>query len=91
MEGIVYPPNTRTALVGAENRCAVTCYLDATLFAMFARSRGYEYILFRQYPDQRRQRLSNMLRLWVNMLRRGFLIQVDIVGAILFVPKVCAY
>lgn len=66
-------------MVGSENRNYVTCYLDALLFAMFARLDSFEAILYNSFEDEPRKKLSGMLRLWVNMLRSGKLITVDLV------------
>ncbi|KAF2171015.1 hypothetical protein M409DRAFT_64005 [Zasmidium cellare ATCC 36951] len=77
-EGIVksYSPNTK--LLGAVNRESVTCYLDALLFAMFARLDSFEAMLYDSFEDVPRKKLAGLLRLWVNMLRSGRLITVDI-------------
>lgn len=72
-----YTPSIK--LLGAENRQYVTCYLDALLFAMFARLDCFEAILFNTFDDDPRQKLALILRLWVNMLRSGILITTDIV------------
>lgn len=72
-----YTPNIK--LLGAENRRYVTCYLDALLFAMFARLDCFEAILFNTFDDEPRRRLALILRLWVNMMRSGILITTDIV------------
>lgn len=79
VEGIVRQYNPDVHMLGAENRGAVTCYLDALLFAMFARLGSFEPILYTQFDDEPRRRLSTLIRLWVNMLRSGKLIQTDIV------------
>lgn len=78
--GILYDYNPSTKLLGAENRCNVTCYLGAVLFAMFARLDSFEGILYKSFEDLPRQKLSTVLRLWVNLLRSGKLITTDIVG-----------
>ena len=72
-----YDPQVK--LLGAVNRHNVTCYLDATLFAIFARLDSFEAILYNTFDDEPRKRLSTLLRLWVNSLRMGKLITVDIV------------
>ena len=72
-----YDPEVK--LLGAVNRHNVTCYLDATLFAIFARLDSFEVILYNTFDDEPRKRLSTLLRLWVNSLRMGKLITVDIV------------
>lgn len=79
IEGIIrnYTPNTK--LLGAENRQGVTCYLDALLFAMFARLDCFEAILYKSFNDEPRRKLVILLRFWVNMLRSGRLITTDIV------------
>jgi hypothetical protein len=79
VEGIVRQYDPDVHMLGAENRGAVTCYLDALLFAMFARLGSFEPILYTQFDDEPRRRLSTLIRLWVNMLRSGKLIQTDIV------------
>ncbi|KAI2733851.1 hypothetical protein CBS147332_866 [Penicillium roqueforti] len=77
IEGIIrnYTPNTK--LLGAENRQGVTCYLDALLFAMFARLDCFEAILYKSFNDEPRRKLVILLRLWVNLLRSGKLITTD--------------
>ena len=79
VEGIVRPYDPNIHMLGAENRGAVTCYLDSLLFAMFARLGSFEPILYTHFEDEPRRRLSTLIRLWVNMLRTGKLIQTDIV------------
>lgn len=80
IEGIIrnYTPNTK--LLGAENRQGVTCYLDALLFAMFARLDCFEAILYKSFNDEPRRKLAILLRLWVNLLRSGKLITTDMVS-----------
>lgn len=79
LEGILKAYDPRVQLLGAENRESVTCYLDALLFAMFARLDSFEAMLFDAFNDEPRRRLAALLRLWVNLLRSGRLITVDIV------------
>lgn len=64
---------------GAENRGNVTCYLDALLFAMFAKLSAFECMLKNDPADENHGRLAALLRLWVNMLRSGMLIHTDMV------------
>ncbi|KAI9794708.1 MAG: hypothetical protein M1835_006444, partial [Candelina submexicana] len=78
IEGIVRSYDPTLKLLGAENRGKVTCYLDALLFAMFARLGSFEGILYSAPQDEQRKRLVMLLRLWVNMLRTGKLITTDI-------------
>lgn len=78
-EGLVKTYDPSTKLLGAENRDGVTCYLDALLFAMFARLDSFEAMLYNSFDDLPRKKLAGLLRLWVNMLRSGRLITRDIV------------
>lgn len=79
VDGVIKRYDPSVHMRGAENRQGVTCYLDALLFAMFARLGSFEPILYTQFEDEPRRRLSTLIRLWVNMLRTGKLIQTDIV------------
>lgn len=79
VDGILKPYDPAVKMRGAENRGAVTCYLDSVLFSMFARLPSFEPILFNTFEDEPRRRLSTLIRLWVNMLRAGLLIHTDIV------------
>ncbi|KAL1297582.1 hypothetical protein AAFC00_006145 [Neodothiora populina] len=77
-EGLVKSYNPNTKLLGAENRSGVTCYLDALLFAMFARLDSFEAMLYNAFEDPPRKKLAGLMRLWVNLLRDGKLITTDI-------------
>lgn len=80
VEGIIKPYDLSVLMLGAINRGNVTCYLDALLFAMFARMDNFEPILCTNFEDEDepKRRLSTLIRLWVNMLRTGKLIPTDI-------------
>ena len=78
-EGIIQSYNPYVKLLGAINRQGVTCYLDALLFAMFARLGNFEAMLYKNFDDPPRKKLATLLRLWVNTLRAGKLITTDIV------------
>ena len=80
LEGKVNECNKDLALLGAENRECVTCYLDSLLFAMFARLGNFEGLLYDSPEDGPRNHLAGLLRLWVNMLRGEKLITTDIVS-----------
>jgi hypothetical protein len=73
-----YDPNI--VMLGAINRNMVTCYLDALLFAMFARLDSFEAMLYDNFEDEPRRKLAAVLRLWVNLLRTGQLIRVELVS-----------
>ncbi|KAK2070754.1 hypothetical protein P8C59_005226 [Phyllachora maydis] len=75
--GILQPYNPNIQMLGAQNRGAVTCYLDALLFAMFAKLTAFECMLKNDSTDQAGRNLAAWLRLWVNMLRSGKLIHTD--------------
>lgn len=77
-EGLLmeYQPNVK--LLGAENRKAVTCYLDSLLFAMFSRLDSFEAMLYNVFEENARNKLAMLIRLWVNLLRSGKLITTDI-------------
>lgn len=79
-EGIIQNYDPGVKLLGAINREGVTCYLDALLFAMFARLGSFEAMLYKNFEDPPRKRLATLLRLWVNMLRAGKLITTEIVS-----------
>lgn len=73
--------NPSVQMLGAENRGGVTCYLDALLFSMFCKLDAFECMLRTEFPaDDPKTKLVNLLRVWVNMLRSGQLINVDLVS-----------
>ncbi|PFH57366.1 hypothetical protein XA68_15155 [Ophiocordyceps unilateralis] len=77
--GIIVSYDPSVPLLGAENRDGVTCYLDALLFAMFSKLDAFECMLNNDFPpDDPTFRLVNLLRIWVNMLRSGYLIHSDL-------------
>ncbi|CAI9635152.1 unnamed protein product [Alternaria burnsii] len=78
LEGELKDYNPDVTMLGAINRNMVTCYLDALLFAMFARLDSFEAMLYDNFEDEPRKKLAAVLRLWVNLLRSGQLIKVDL-------------
>lgn len=78
IDGILRGIDPAVTMLGAVNRNMVTCYLDALLFAMFARLDSFEAMLFDNFSDEPRKKLAATLRLWINLLRSGELIDVDI-------------
>ncbi|PBP22765.1 cysteine proteinase [Diplocarpon rosae] len=78
LDGNIEPYNPDVYLRGAVNREHVTCYIDALLFAMFGRLDTYESVLTKNFAEEHKRRLAIILRVYVNMLRRGLLIQTDI-------------
>jgi hypothetical protein len=79
LEGELKDYSSDVPMLGAINRNMVTCYLDALLFAMFARLDSFEAMLYDKFEDEPRKKLAAVLRLWVNLLRSGQLIKVDLV------------
>lgn len=77
--GAIVPYDPNVQMAGAENRGNVTCYLDALLFAMFAKLEAFECMLKNDLPDESQRNLAALIRLWVNMLRSGKLIHTDMV------------
>jgi len=82
-EGVLRDYDPSVTMLGAINRNMVTCYLDSLLFAMFARLDSFEAMLFDNFSDEPRKKLASVLRLWVNLLRSGRLIQVELVITLL--------
>jgi hypothetical protein len=78
-DGLLRPYDPNVRMLGAENRENVTCWLDSVLFAMFARLSSFEPILYTNFEDEPRKQLSILIKLWVNMLRTGKLIDKEIV------------
>ncbi|KND93579.1 hypothetical protein TOPH_01681 [Tolypocladium ophioglossoides CBS 100239] len=77
--GIIVSYDPSVHMVGAENRESVTCYLDALLSAMFSKLDAFECMLENDFSlDDPRYGLTNLLRIWVNMLRSGKLIRTDL-------------
>ncbi|KAF7528207.1 hypothetical protein G7054_g10224 [Neopestalotiopsis clavispora] len=75
--GTIVPYDPNVHMVGAVNRGMVTCYLDALLFAMFAKLEAFECMLTTELSGESQKRLAGLLRLWVNLLRSGKLIHTD--------------
>ncbi|RFU25989.1 hypothetical protein B7463_g10353, partial [Scytalidium lignicola] len=91
VDGIIKPYNPDVHMKGAVNRQNVTCYLDTLLFSMFGRLSSFEPILYTQFEDEPRRRLATLIRLWVNMLRTGKLIQTDITKKLQAALKDCGW
>ncbi|KIH88080.1 hypothetical protein SPBR_06476 [Sporothrix brasiliensis 5110] len=80
--GTLVPYNPNVEMVGAENREFVTCYLDALLFAMYAKLEAFDCMLKNEELNENQRNLAALLRLWVNMLRTGKLIRTDMTETI---------
>ncbi|QSL65152.1 hypothetical protein MERGE_002457 [Pneumocystis wakefieldiae] len=90
-ELIVHEIEPSVELLGSENLNGVTCYLDALLFAMFAKTNCFEAMLFQEGRDPVSTKLCTFIRLWVNMLRDGKLITKDIVSQLCDVLIECGW
>ncbi|KAG4302627.1 hypothetical protein PCANB_001149 [Pneumocystis canis] len=90
-ELIVHQIDPTIELLGSENLNGVTCYLDALLFAMFAKINCFEAMLFQEGKDPVSTKLCTFIRLWVNMLRDGKLITSDIVSQVCDVLSECGW
>lgn len=89
--GTIVPYNPAVNMLGAENRGGVTCYLDALLFSMFCKIDAFECMLKTEFPSgDPKTKLVNLLRVWVNLLRSGKLINVDLVSNISILLGLCA-
>ena len=76
---IILPVDPARKGLGAINREGVTCWLDSLLFAMFGYLDNFESMLVREFSDESKERLTLVLRLYINLLRTGRLITTDIV------------
>ncbi|CAI5757173.1 unnamed protein product [Candida verbasci] len=71
--------NKSIKLIGAENWDNVMCYMDALLFAMFAKLESFEPILFiPNHSEYLINQLSALLRVYVSLLRSGNLLTTDL-------------
>lgn len=65
--------DNRFKLLGAQNLNGITCFLNATLFAMFCRSDScFDTLLYSAFEGPV-ARFATMVRLWVNMVATLFL------------------
>jgi len=79
-ETIVLDRDNRYKMLGAQNLNGITCFLNATLFAMFCRSDScFDTLLYSSF-DGAVGRFATMVRMWVNMLRSGWFISSDVVA-----------
>ena len=80
VEGIIRPYDPKISLLGAVNWNGVSCYLDSTLFSMFARLDSFEAMLYKDFEDPKRNELASLIRVWVNTVRTGKLAEADVVS-----------
>ncbi|KAG6356612.1 hypothetical protein INS49_014485 [Diaporthe citri] len=66
---ISYNPNVN--MLGAENRGNVTCYLDALLFAMFAKLEAFECMLKNDLTNEPQRNLAALIRLWTQLIQNA--------------------
>jgi len=92
---IVLDRNEQRRYVGAQNLNGITCYLNATLFAMFCRSDSCFDTLLYSALEGPVGRFATMLRLWVNLVltphlrtfayrksRSGWMVTSDVVAVL---------
>ncbi|KAK2602485.1 hypothetical protein N8I77_009013 [Diaporthe amygdali] len=91
ISGTILSYNPNVNMLGAENRGNVTCYLDALLFAMFAKLEAFECMLKNDSSNEPQRNLAALLRLWVNMLRSGKLIHTDMTQLIQNALAACGW
>ena len=83
VEGIIRPYDPRINLLGAENWNGISCYLDSILFSMFARLDSFEAMLYKDFDDPKRSDLAALIRVWVNTVRAGKLVEGDMVSILI--------
>ncbi|KUI60052.1 Ubiquitin carboxyl-terminal hydrolase 8 [Cytospora mali] len=69
LSGTILPYNPDVHMLGAENRGNVTCYLDALLFAMFAKLGAFECMLRNDSYDEQQRNLAALIRLWIHLIQ----------------------
>ncbi|CAG8443182.1 8771_t:CDS:2 [Scutellospora calospora] len=70
-EGLVLDIQKDVIMLGSENDRFTSCYIDSLMFAMFARTRAFDGMLFIQQEGRNVRSLQTHLRLFVNRLRTG--------------------
>nr|CAG8600177.1 4779_t:CDS:2 [Entrophospora candida] len=73
-EGLIADVKKGVIMTGSENDRATSCYIDSLLFAMFARIQSFDGLLYMQAGETNAKILQTHLRLFVNRLRTGELI-----------------
>ncbi|KAI8636704.1 ubiquitin carboxyl-terminal hydrolase-domain-containing protein [Parasitella parasitica] len=79
---LVEPPNSiDKQLLGSENDGGTSCYIDALLFAMFIANTTFDPLLTYDIPSDQDEKikLQTLMRLFVNKLRKGHLVNADYV------------
>ncbi|KAG4028118.1 hypothetical protein MFRU_024g00880 [Monilinia fructicola] len=90
LSGVVYPYDPLTKMLGAENT-SVTCWLDSFLSSLFSVPTQFQDLLNNSYEDPSKQKLIQLIRLWVNLMRKGILIEVAITERILDSLQECGW
>ncbi|CAJ0922878.1 2652_t:CDS:10 [Entrophospora sp. SA101] len=73
-EGLIADVKKGVIMTGSENDRSTSCYIDSLLFAMFARIQSFDGLLYMQAGETNAKILQTHLRLFVNRLRTGELI-----------------
>lgn len=80
LSGVIYPYDPKITMLGAQNSRGVTCWLDSFLASLFTVPTQFQELLNNFYEDPLKQNLIQLIRLWVNLMRSGILIEVNIVS-----------
>ncbi|KAK8902647.1 hypothetical protein QC760_009136 [Botrytis cinerea] len=83
LSGVIYPYDPKITMLGAQNSRGVTCWLDSFLASLFTVPTQFQELLNNFYEDPLKQNLIQLIRLWVNLMRSGILIEVNITERIL--------
>ncbi|CAG8670716.1 33959_t:CDS:2, partial [Racocetra persica] len=70
-DGLVSDIRKDVIMLGSENDRFTSCYIDSLMFAMFAKTRSFDGLLFIQPEGINVRTLQTNLRLFVNRLRKG--------------------
>ncbi|KAF7865688.1 hypothetical protein EAF04_005854 [Stromatinia cepivora] len=91
LSGVIYPYDPSIKMLGAENSRGKSCWLDSFLASLFTVPTQFQELLSNFYEDPSKQKLIQLIRLWVNLMRRGILIEVAITERILDCLHECGW
>ncbi|APA15419.1 hypothetical protein sscle_14g101890 [Sclerotinia sclerotiorum 1980 UF-70] len=91
LSGVIYPYDPSITMLGAENSRGKSCWLDSFLASLFTVPTQFQELLSNFYEDPSKQKLIQLIRLWVNLMRKGILIEVAITERILDCLHECGW